>query len=169
MDYFLQVSYINIMRWMYLILILLLSFSMFSQVELSFEPKENFDFELDYSFKTRPPVSADKVTFIEGAKRGGAQVLPYLKINFNFNSLPSEYYRIRVEDGDGKLIKSKKLKRPDIFVLDMGFSDDVKDRITPHKYVIIFQTKAKNSISKIEVEVEENGDLLLNGSFHGRI
>ena len=67
------------------------------------------------------------------------------------------------------IIKSRKLKFPDSYVLDMGFSDDVKDRVTPHQYTIYFYNKTKEPISKIAIEVAENGDPLLNGEFHGRI
>ncbi len=140
----------------------------FAQGGLPYEPKENFGFELDYSFKTKPPPENSKVSLVENADYT-AQPLPYLKVRLSFNDLPDHYFRFRVENNKGSIVKNKKIKTPETYILDMGFSDDLKDRVTPHKYTIFFLTKDKERISMIQIEVEENGNLLLNGEFHGRI
>ncbi|MEM1406886.1 MAG: hypothetical protein AAGG59_08940 [Bacteroidota bacterium] len=140
-----------------------------AQEDVPYESKENFGFELDYTFKTRPPPNNEKVYLTENKSVRGSQVLPYLKLRFEFSSFDATYFRYKVEDHIGSVIKSRKLKFPDSYVLDMGFSDDVKDRVTSHKYTIYFYNKAKEPISKIAIEVAENGNLLLNDEFHGRI
>ncbi|MEM6362697.1 MAG: hypothetical protein AAF149_10715 [Bacteroidota bacterium] len=139
------------------------------QEDVPYEPRDNFGFELDYTFKTRPPPDSEKVYLAENRSVRGSQVLPYLKLRFEFSSFDATYFRYKVENHVGSVIKSRKLKFPDSYVLDMGFSDDVKDRVTPHQYTIYFYNKTKEPISKIAIEVAENGDLLLNGEFHGRI
>ncbi|MEM7107075.1 MAG: hypothetical protein AAF519_02530 [Bacteroidota bacterium] len=140
-----------------------------SQDKVPYEPKENFGFELDYTFKTRSAPSIDKVSFVESNAPRGSQVLPYLKIKFDFSDFEIRYYRLKVYNNVGIVIKNRKIKRPVSYTLDMGFSDDLKDRVTSHKYSIYFYEKSKQPISKIDIEVAENGDLFLNGEFHGRI
>ena len=140
----------------------------FAQGPIAYESKENFEFELDYSFKMKPPPERDKVD-LGYSTSYTAQPLPYLKLKFGFLNLPKHYFRLRVEDNFGVVRRNKRLRAPGIYVLDMGYSDDVKDRVAPHKYTLFFLSKERDKISKIEVEVEENGNLLLNGEFHGRI
>ncbi len=134
-----------------------------------YEPKENFNFELDYTFKTRVPSESEKISFVESNASRGSQILPYLKVLFNFSGFDDRYYRYKVKNLAGAVVKNRKIKLPESLVLDMGFSDDIKDRITSHKYTIFFYTKDKITISKIDIEVAENGDLLLNGELYGRI
>ena len=129
----------------------------YSQEPVPFEPKDNFGFELDYQFKTKS--STPRVS----------QTLPYLMVKFDWADLNKDYYRYKVDNNQGQIVRNKKLKFPDSYVLDMGFSDDLKDRVTPYKYSIHFYNKDKKRVSKIVIEVAENGDLLLNGEFHGRI
>ena len=142
--------------------------AIYAQDSIPYESRENFEFELDYSFKIKPPPAGDKVN-LGYSKSYTAQPLPYLKLKFGFLNLPNHYFRLRVEDNHGEVKRNKKLKAVETYVLDMGYSDDVKDRVTPHKYTLFFLSKERDKISKIEVEVEENGNLLLNGEFHGRI
>ncbi|MEM6524427.1 MAG: hypothetical protein AAF693_11565 [Bacteroidota bacterium] len=140
-----------------------------AQDPIPYEPKENFRFELDYTFKTRPPPDTDKVSFVESNTPRGSQVLPYLKVKFEFSDFDVKYFKYKVQNYSGSIIKTRKIRLPESYVLDMGFSDDLKDRITSHKYSIYFYEKSKKAISKIDIEVAENGDLFLNGEFHGRI
>lgn len=151
------------------LLLFLFVFAGQAQEDIPYETKDNFGFELDYTFRTRPPPDNEKVSFVESTSRGGSQVLPYLKVKFDFPSFDTKYFKYKVENHLGVVIKSRKLKSQDFYILDMGFSDDVKDRITSHKYTIYFYNKAKKALAKIDIEVAENGDLFLNGEFHGRI
>lgn len=152
-----------------LFLLLLLYGFGYGQDLVPFESKENFGFELDYQFKTRPPPNMDKLDFTKTSAPRGSQTLPYLMIKFDWAELNKNYYRYKVDNSQGQIVRNKKLKFPDSYVLDMGFSDDLKDRVTPHKYSIYFYNKDKERVSRIVIEVAENGDLLLNGEFHGRI
>ena len=140
-----------------------------AQHEAPYENIENFSFELDYSFKIRTPPDNQQVSLVEG-NRYSSQPLPYLKVKFVFDGLPKEYFRFKVENVEGNVIKNKKFKSDaDVYILDMGFSDDLKDKITSYKYTIFFLTKDKEVLSKIELEVQENGNFMLNDEFHGRI
>ena len=138
------------------------------QDDIAYEPKENFEFELDYQFKVKPPPDGDQVSLVEGTEYR-AQPLPYLKVKFSFSDFPGHYFRLKVVDSNGSVRKNKRLKLPETYILDMGYSDDLKDRVAPHKYTLFFVTREKEMISKVEVEVKEDGNLLLNGEFHGRI
>lgn len=140
-----------------------------AQQDVPYESEDHFEMLLDYTFKVRTPPDRDKISLVQ-TDTYSAQPLPYLKVKFAFSGLPEAYYRFKVENIKGDVIKNKKFKSAsETYVLDMGFSDDLKDQVTSYKYTIFFLTKTKDVLSKIDVEVEENGNFLLNGEFHGRI
>jgi hypothetical protein len=50
----------------------------------------------------------------------------------------------------------------------MGFTTDMKDRVTPYEYVLIFYDKKKNEISKIVIFIGEDGAFIVNGEKRGQ-
>ncbi len=152
-----------------LIIVLLVFFSanIYSQ-DVPFLPLADFEFELDYDFKSKPPPDKNKVTFTEKTPYS-ADLLPYVKVNFSFTNLPEEAFRVRVVNLRGGIVKSKKVKNLDILEFDMGFSDDIKDRVEPHAYYIYIENKTKDYLSKVKIFVDESGDFYLNDEPFGKI
>lgn len=136
--------------------------------DVPFLPLADFEFELDYNFKTKPPPEKDKLLLTEN-RRSTAEFLPYVRVSFRFNNLPAEAYKIRVVDQGGGMVKSKKVKKLEVLEFDLGFSDDIKDRVKPHAYYIFIEDKSKVNLSKIKIFVDESGDFYLNDELFGKI
>ncbi|ELR73890.1 hypothetical protein C900_00054 [Fulvivirga imtechensis AK7] len=100
---------------------------------------------------------------------GTTDLLPYVKVKFDLLTLGQNDYRIKVVNGHGGSVFSRKLKGPMAFDIDMGFAEDIKDRIVPHSYSVYFMDKAKNILSQITIEVKKDGELLLNEQVYGKL
>ena len=134
---------------------------------------EEFKLELEYSFKTRP--SADNTyidlteTVAEKEKRTqGTSPLPYLVVHLSFSKLSDREVRVRCTDNNKKNRLSKKAELGQIYSLDMGFTEDMKDRVTAYEYSFILQDSDKNESSQIVLRVEEDGTFLVNGVRRGK-
>jgi len=135
--------------------------------DVPFLSTDDFEFKLDYGFETKPPPSQDRREY-DTKVRYSAGPLPYVKVNFKFVDLPENAFRVRVL-ADKETIKNKKLKRVEDLDFDLGFADDIKDRVEPHAYYIYLENKNKERLSLIKIFVEETGDFYLNDKLYGKI
>jgi hypothetical protein len=53
--------------------------------------------------------------------------------------------------------------------LDMGFTDDIKDQVAANQYIILFLSKDKTPLSKIEILFQRDGTYLVNGEKRGKV
>lgn len=139
-----------------------------SAQEAPYLAEEDFEFKLDYDFQVRPAPPVDKVNLVE-ERRYSPSPLPYVKVSFTFNKFPEGAFRLRVQDNNGESIKSKKVSKVDVLDFDLGFSDDIKDRVRPHIYYVYIENKDKERLSMIKIFVEESGDFYLNDNLFGKI
>jgi hypothetical protein len=132
-----------------------------------------FKLELEYKFKARP---AAENTFIdltetvsEKEKRTqSTSPLPYLIVHLTFNKLSDQEVRVRCTDNNKKNRLSKKAETGKIYTVDLGFTEDMKDRVTAYEYVFILQSPEKTETSQIVLRVEEDGTFLVNGERRGK-
>ncbi|UII19265.1 hypothetical protein [Fulvivirga ligni] len=137
---------------------------MASHTEIPFRDAESYDVVVDYTFKKRPTSA-----YMLNSGIDDNSVLPYLSININMNILKATDYKVKVEDGKGNQIMCKKLKRPINFTVDMGYTEDILDGITPTTYYVYFQDKLEQSISQLKIEVKEDGSLYFNDKFQQKL
>jgi hypothetical protein len=144
---------------------------LFTIQELPYKPKEEFDIQLDYKFKTRPADAHTTLNFAETEadynKRTSAGLLPYLILNIKINKLNNEA-RVRISNNMNLKQQTRKISEGFIFPIDMGFTADVKDRVSPHEYILTFLSPEKSETSRIIIHVEEDGSFLVNGEKRGR-
>jgi hypothetical protein len=140
--------------------------------DISYKPNEEFEVKLDYAFKPRPPADHNTVRLGESVKdyqhRSGTSVLPYLILNVNVLYLQEEKMRVRVTtnlDGRGAY---KKVDVGDVVELDLGFTDDMKDRVSAHQYNVTFYDDDKNPVDNIVISVGEDGAFFVNGEKRGK-
>ncbi|HYC86645.1 MAG TPA: hypothetical protein VEB86_15540 [Chryseosolibacter sp.] len=150
----------------------ILIFSLFLQ-EIPYKAAEDFEIKLEYQFKQRPP--AETTTVIrydesqkERDRRMSTAMLPYLMIRVNLLKVPVEEVRVKAIDNLNHALLNKKIKGGDSFLLDLGFTDDVKDRVAPHEYNLYFLSPDKAQLSRIHLFVEEDGTFLVNGEKRGK-
>jgi hypothetical protein len=137
--------------------------------EVPFKLKEEFEVKLDYQFKQRP--SADHNTVHLGKdyeRRNNASVLPYLVLNIKLLKLPGEKMRVRVTNNLREKPIFRKVDLTSLLELDLGFTDDMKDRVTAHQYTLTFINQDKTPVEAILINVDEDGSFFVNGEKRGK-
>lgn len=159
------------MKYCFLILSIFTFEGIVAQDSLPYENKENYKFELDYNFKSRPIESVNDVQVGYSRKPAGSSstLLPYVKVFLTFNNLPKDRYKVKIVNNLGNRVYSKKLKPDQKVVLDMGYANDIKDGIGPHRYDIYFENKEKEKLSKIVIDIDSDGHLKVNDQLYGKI
>lgn len=142
------------------------------QTDVPLRSNDTFECKLNLSFRTKnygqPPVVDYGETVGEREKRLSNSPLPYLKINLTFLQLLPEEVRMQVLAND-EIFKNKKITQGEMFELDLGFTDDIKDKISPNEYVIYTQTKDRKPVSKITISFNHEGEYFVNGVKRGKI
>lgn len=151
------------------LLILLIPGYLFAQnPEVPYLSDDDFDFELDYNFKTKPTNVKD-VAYSEKALNNSTENLPYVKMKIKLNNTSSDQFRYKVLTNRSETKLNRKIKGNDDFVIDMGFSDDIKDRVHAHQFYVVIYNKDKDPLSKIVIEFGSNGDMYINETLMGKI
>jgi hypothetical protein len=76
--------------------------------------------------------------------------------------------RVRVSNNRDDKALQRKVSVNDDIELDLGFTDDMKDRVTPHEYVLTFLDEAKAPVDKIMINIAEDGSFFVNGERRGK-
>ena len=139
------------------------------QDQTPFKPNEEFELKLDLQFKQRPRADANTVTLERDKLPTSGMQAPYLIINLKVLKAITEEVRVKVVVNNNKTLMSRKFDPNLIVKLDLGFTDDIKDRVASHQYNITFLSKEKIPLSKIDIFFEKDGTYLVNGEKRGRL
>jgi hypothetical protein len=144
-----------------------------TNVTVPFKPSEQFKIELDFTFKQRPPVESTQVNFNETREEqerrqhpGGP--LPYLVLNLKLLKLQVGEVRLRAVTNKGDILFSKKASLESVYHLDLGYTSDMKDRVSPHEFTIYLLSDKKKELSRIHLFVQEDGTWLVNDEKRGK-
>ncbi|HOX83861.1 MAG TPA: hypothetical protein PLJ60_09505 [Chryseolinea sp.] len=143
----------------------------FVQNQIPFKAKDEFEVKLNYTLKQRPAVSEHNTYQYENqsASQNAQGVLPYLILNVKILKASAEEVRLKVSNNRSSNVMSKKLKEGDEFSIDIGFTDDVKDRVTAHEYTINLLDDKRKEQSKIVILVNKDGTFLINDEVRGKL
>src|SRR5215218_4884250 len=135
--------------------------------DVPLKPTDDFQLTVDYQFKTRPSSNNANLN-IDYAndrilKEGGAGPLPYLIIKYKMLKLAEQEVRVKVINNSLKTALSKKARQGEEFPLDLGYTDDMKDRVSPFEYSIYFLSAEKKPLSRVHLFIMEDGTFLVNG------
>jgi hypothetical protein len=151
-------------------LIFFLAFSLIQEIPV--KPKDEFEIKLDYQFKNRPTQDLNSVHLDETRKeyerRTSTTPLPFLTLNIKMLKLSENEVKLRVTNNLTAHVVNKKVEEGTVVPLLLGFTDDVKDRVTANKYILTLMSPKKSETSKIEILVEEDGTFLVNGEKRGK-
>lgn len=147
--------------------------SLFFLQDLPYKAKEEFDVKLNYQFKQRHQSASTSTVYLdesqrEKERRTSTDILPYLTINVKLLKVSEEEVRVRIENNLASRGVTKKISEGQIIPLDMGFTADIKDRVTPHEYILTFLSPQKSQLNKVVIFVEEDGTFLVNGEKRGK-
>lgn len=140
--------------------------------EVPLKPVEEFKLELEYNFKQRPHAENSSIdlqeTEAEKERRRNSTPLPYLKIQLSFQTLTDKEVRIRCVDSNRKNRLSKKLEKDKVYTLDLGFTEDMKDRVTAHEYTFYLMSDDRKDTSMVTLSVDVDGTFIVNGMKRGK-
>lgn len=146
----------------------------FQQSPVPLKAAEEFKVELEYKFKNRPATDnafidlTETVAEKERRTTGNTTPLPYLIIHLTFQKLSDKEVRVRCTDNNQKNRFSKKADLEKVYTLDLGFTEDMKDRVTAYEYVFMLMDDDRKDSSQIVLHVGEDGTFLVNGVRRGK-
>lgn len=150
------------------IVFILLWLGLLSQDSIPFKPNDQFELTTAFTFKTRSKTE-DQVNWSAQPKDMSTQ-LPYLEVTVKILVLDTAEARIRITNNHGDVLANKKVNSGDRFALDMGFTDDMKDRTHAHEYIFHFVSENKKTeLSRIVIHVAEDGRFFVNGEQRGKL
>ena len=138
------------------------------QDDAPYKSNDEFELKLDLQFKQRPK-SETKVEFDRRTLPTGGMNAPYLYLSLKVLKVTPEEVRIKVLKNNTQTLLARKFDPNVVLKLDLGFTDDIKDRVTAHQYLITFLSKEKSVLSRIEIFFETDGTYLVNGEKRGKI
>ena len=139
--------------------------------DVRYKPNDEFDIKLKYEFRQR--VMNDNTTIYPdgtstGVRNVSSAMLPYLDIKLTAVKLQTQEVRLRIVNNKGVSVYSRKVKEGDIAPINMGFTDDVKDRVSAHEYTASFLNADRQEMSRIVITVHEDGTFLVNNEKRGK-
>jgi hypothetical protein len=144
----------------------------FSFQDVAYKPKEEFEIKLDYKFKQRPSQDHNQVNFDETRKeqerRTSGGILPYLILNVKILMISSNESKVKVTNNLDAGTTMKRIEQGMIIPVDCGFTDDVKDGVTPNQYVLSFLSPKREEINRIVIFIDKDGTFLVNGEKRGK-
>jgi hypothetical protein len=149
--------------------LLLIVFASLVLQEVPLKSKEEFEFRVHLQFKHRqsPPVS--EIHFTENQKQDNSTPLPYLTAQLDVLTIRDDEAKVKVVNNLKQTLMTKNLQRDSSLMLDLGFTDDLKDHTIPHEYSILFYSRERKVVRQIIVLFEENGFYFVNGEKRGKL
>ena len=146
---------------------------LFSQDDVPYKATEDFEIKLNFEFKDRVRADVNRVELNQTAKEyertHASGPLPYLYLNLRMLKLYPEEVKMRVVKNEDKVVFNKKFDLSTLVKLDLGFTDDIKDRVSAYEYTILFMKDNKEPASKIVIYFHEDGTYLVNGQVRGKL
>jgi hypothetical protein len=139
----------------------------FLMQDVPFKPKEEFEIKLDYQFKHRPTSNHAWVA-AETVADNSNSVLPYLVLNVKVLKISNEEVRLRIKNNKEAAFTNKKITEGSIIPIELGFTDDVKDRVTAHDYTLTFINPDKVGVSLIHILIDSDGSFYVNDERRGK-
>ena len=149
--------------------LIVMALSIGLQQGIPYRQESTYKIKLDYDFKNKTLDDKDVVRISGRLQKEKQGLLPYLIVNFTFLEIGPDDYRIKVIDNSKAVAFSKKIKPDQVYKIDMGFTDDMKDGITPNQYNIHIMDRHKVVQSRVVLQVLEDGTFLINEKVHGRL
>ena len=147
--------------------ILLIGLLAFTQRDVPLKPFSDFSVEVNYSFKERP-VNANAPAYSAERSHQG-DPLPFLALKVKILKASPEEVRVRGVNSAKKILFSRKLELNEVINVEMGFMEDIKERIpeASHEINIYTLTSKKVEVFKIHIVVAEDGAFMVNGERRG--
>jgi len=138
-----------------------------------FKPREEFEIKLDFEFRDRPVRDANSIelnqTQREYERSRAVGPLPYLFLNLRVLKQTPGEVRIRVVENGVRTALNKKIDMNAVLKLDMGYTDDIKDRVKAYEYTVYYLNAEKKPLSKVVIYFDEDGTYFVNSEKRGKL
>jgi hypothetical protein len=150
-------------------MLIFILFNLFLQDQVPTKPAREFEISTKYELRKKPVAEHSKIVFEEKAnnRESGTDMLPYLIINLKVKKWATDVEQVRVVDSQGKQFLKKKQTDEGLYTWDMGYVDDIKDKVTSGKFIVQF-LREKKPAEQIVILIEEDGTFLVNGERRGK-
>lgn len=130
----------------------------------------DFEIATNYELRKKPFADNNRIVLdqaLEKEKSSGTDMLPYLFLKLKVKKWASGVDQIKVTDSQNNIHLKKKPNDDGLYIIDMGYVDDMKDKVSSGKYFVLF-LKDKKPLEQITIEVEADGTFLVNGERRGK-
>lgn len=139
------------------------------QNETPYKPTEEFELKLDLQFKQRPMPEGNRVDLEKRTLPSSGMNAPYLYLQLRVLKPVFEEVRVKIVKNNNQTMLARKFDPNVVIKMDLGFTDDIKDRASAYHYIVTFLSKEKEPLSKIDIFFEEDGTYLVNGEKRGKL
>lgn len=146
---------------------LALILTIFNQHDVPYKASDEFELKVNYIFKDRPPIDRQIVINDDLAKASSGP-LAYLMLEIKVLAVSNQEYKIRVVDSNGYPVFNRKAAVGTIIKIDWGYTEDIKEKLSPHEFTVFFNNSDKKPVSKIYMTIQDDGIFLVNGEKHGK-
>lgn len=136
------------------------------QESTPFKPADEYGFTLNYEFRNKAVSDRFKVDWSNQLQYSDG-TLPFATITIKPLKLSQDEERVKIITNLGNRIYSRKAAVDNDIVIEMGFTDDLKDHIDVFEYDVIFFSGRKET-SRINLFVDRDGNFLINGEKRGK-
>lgn len=135
-----------------------------------YKPNDQFSLEIKLDLRPKPydRYTVDFSETVEERNRKTSSQLPYLVVHLRFPSFSPEEKRVRGFNNNLVPMFSKKAEDGLLVKLELGYTDDIKDRTAPHEFNVYTFSSEKKEIYVINLLVTEDGTFLVNGEVRGK-
>lgn len=137
---------------------------------IPYKPNEQFSLEVKLDLRPKPydRYTVDFSETVEERNRKTSSQLPYLVVHLKFLKFSAEEKRVRGFNSSQVPLFNKKAEEGLSVKLELGYTDDIKDRTTPHEFNVYTFSSDKKEIYLINLTVAEDGTFLVNGETRGK-
>lgn len=143
------------------------------QQDIPYKPDSEFSIRMDLKFKVRVIPTANKVDLSETRgeyeKRTSSEQLPYLILYVSVTENNQGEQRLRILRDGRVSMNNRKIELGKELKLEIGFTDDAKDKISGFEHILYFLSADKKEINRIVITIADNGDYFVNGQKRGRV
>ena len=140
------------------------------QAEVPYKPSDEFQVNIDLSFKTKDSIYGPSTYNQNGERldKVSSTPIPFLNVSVTQIKVQSDEVKIVAIDSQGKSLMKKKISPDLVLHLEMGFVEDLKKGSPNNKVTLYFISGEKKNLRRIVISVAPTGVFEVNGKWHGQ-